>query len=529
MLGFRISVGNVIAMAVTFVIALWALFLLYGDWWAWMVFALCSFVSLSCVLTVRGATVWEWLYRRLTVKKVVTRNEVVSVNGRAAVWDKKTGTMSMYVEVFGSPWEVSRVASNADLECSTIPMESLIGLLRQFGITLKHIRVIGYGYKTSTDDRAAVAVDGVVGTIPYLLGGRTFLEVSLRMGDNWNAVYARMPHDKDTVSDGLMRSVSIAADRILRVFENYNIPSRIMSQASVKSITNEILRSLGSPLTHPTWSFDGIPGDGGVGAAVTFTPTSFNSSTRRTMGEVVSRRQFYCTTLSSGSDTNRVNQSVTYLADGIGAMDLLTGQGLRRENGHHTARISHLLPLGRDIAVDDDGVTATEIALKSLVIPTHGLGIYLGQDRDRSRVFIHPGRGGEALWIIGNDTLARRLALRASTQDLRVATCLNTDDWYHLVTTRKSRTLVREDNPSTSLFTTDLLFCTPDQFITLGEHVGNDAAAIIVVTDEFPPITPQAFIVAHETDPDVAVLLNGNTTHEFVLDAPPNERTWIEP
>lgn len=528
MLGFRVSIGNIIAAAALFVVSVWVLTGLYGPWWAWVVFVLTLLVSLSCIVTIRGATVWEWVYRRLTSKKKITLSDIVAVDSKAVVWHKNGASMCMYIEIFGSPWEVSQVAPNTDLKCPTIPLKPLSDLLRQFGITLNHIRVVNYGYKTATEDNASVAVSGVIGTLPYMLGGRTFLEVSVKMEENWNAIYARMPHERDKVSDGLTRSVSIATDRILRVFENYDIPAKVMNPADVTSVTNGILGSLASPLRHPEWRFVGVPGDGGIGAAVTFTPQSFSATSRRVMGEVVSRRQFYCTTLSTGDGVDRVNQSVTYLVDGIGALELLTGQGLRRDNGHHTARISHLVPLGNDIPVDSDGVPATPSTLESIHIPTHGLGIYLGQDPSRSKLFVHPSRGAEALWIIGNDTLARRLALRASTLDLKVATCLNTDDWYNLVTKRKSRSLILEDIPSNALFSTDIMFCTPDQYVSLGGQHDADAASVIVVSDAFPPITPHAYVVAHETDPDMAVIVQGNNIYDFVLDAPPNERSWIE-
>lgn len=481
-----------------------------------------AILAITCLVTVRGATARQWFVRWWRARHRILRGAwVVDSKGRAMVWDGKSARM--FIELTGDPWRVSRVNSTGASDTPEIPLGDLRDVLRQYDIVLAHLRIVQYGHKVNTEDRASSAVLSVMGTLPHLLAGRTFVEISMALIDNLNAVDARQK-EKDTVADGVTRSISIATDRVLRVFHTHNIRAKAVSPSTAMGIHRDIFGGVGGAAQHRGWKFLGSSGDASVGTVVSFVPSVWTPKAQMQWNEVSSLRQYNCVSLRPDGVGDTVSYAVSYLTDDPDSFQLLPTQGLRRENGRHLARVSNLLPLARDIAVDDDGGRSLLMgADPGVIVPAHPLGVYMGLNTRRDRVFVYPARGGAPLWIIGDSEYAKRLVLRTSTQRYRISVAVS--GWENFVATRASRLIAFTEDPSMAAATSDIMVVTPDQSRTIEAQGGDDGPALIVVTDDFPPIDPKFSII-----PIAGNQLQVTTPYgeEIVMrEAPPTERAWM--
>ena len=477
-------------------------------------------VALASLITVRGVTARQWFLRWWRARREVLRSAwIVDSKGRAMVWDGRSARM--FIEVLGKPWALSRVESTGESSTTPIPLEDLRDVLRQYDIKLAHIRIVQYGYKVATEDRASTSVLSVMGTLPHQLGGRMFIEVSVSLLDNLNAVDSRQT-DRGTVADGVTRTISVAASRVLRVLYTHNIPARVVPPSTVLGIQADVFSGVGRAAAVSGWSHLGASGDASVGAVVSFVPTQWSHKSQLMWNEVHALRQYTCLSLRPDGSGDTISYATSYLTDDPDSLALLPSQGLRRENGRHMARVSNLLPMARDLRVDDDGgryLNPKEDA--GVVIPSHPLGVYLGLNEKRDRTFLFVGRGGEPLWFIGAEDYAKRVILRLSTQRHRIRVAV--DGWQRFVNTRGSRLLQMTSTPLSEYSTCDVLVVTPDQALTLPRD--EDGPAVIVVANDFPPIDPHNAVIP-VGDNRLQVVI-GKDEESILAEEPSTERTWM--
>lgn len=477
-----------------------------------------------CLVTVRGGSLRQWMARRWHVRDKLKDSWIVNAKNKAMVWDGKSA--SMFIEVFGNPWELSSIKSDGTSTVRKIPLQDIRKELRQFDITVNHVRIIEYGYKAAVHDRAASAVLGAMGTVGHLLGGRTIVEVSIDLKGNLNPVYARRK-DLDTVADGLTRTVNIATERVLRTINSHNINARILSSTGVLAVQKDIMGGVGRATDRNEWNYAGVPGDASIGTVVSFVPsqTSWHDTSQVQWGEVLVHRQYNCLTLTPDGGRDVAEFSMAYLTDDPGTLHLLTSQGLFRENGRHLSRISNVLPVSRDMFRDSGNVRVMERDTPTgLEMPVHPLGVYLGVNAEsRERVYMGIARGGSPLWVVGDEEFARRIVLRLSTQRYRVAVSVPGKGWEHLVSSRKSRTLAKTSSPRLAAASSDVIVCTSGQVDEL--DITSDSPSVIVVSDTRPPIDPDAII---ETDGTNVYVRVGKVKKILVKDSPPAERPWLE-
>ena len=523
MLGIRLTVTTVLWSAILATIAGLTYAHSYGTWR----YVLTTVAALGAVLvlpTVHGGSAVQWAIRRWRVREGLTLARMVDAKGRAMVWDGRAAIM--FIEIFGDQWALSVVEGDGATTTAKIPLNELRTELRQFDIVVKHIRIIEYGYKYANFDRASMSVAGAVGTSAHLLGGRTFLEIAIDLNENPNPVFARQKHG-DTVADGLTRTVNIATDRVLRVFQTNNIRAKDVSPTTLTALHRDILGGVKSAAQHNQWAYAGLPGDASTGTVVTFVPApnSWNGLHQNHWNEVSFYRQYTCMTLSTEGNRDRVEYATSYLVDDPEALRLLPSQGLRRENGRHVSRLSNVLPLVCDAPIDDNGsIVLDRDESVSLAMRIHPLGILLGTDAiTRKQVFMHVDRGSSPLWVIGDDEYARRLVLRLSSQRHRIAVSVAGAGWDHLIDSRRSNRLVRVDNPFRAMGVSDVVVCNADHAREL--EYGPDSPAVIVVTDEVQALIPEHSIVR---EGDVHRVHVGKKTVDIQHELTPTERPWLE-
>jgi len=479
--------------------------------------------ALLALVSFNGGTAYQWGHRRWKLRDQIKDSWIVNARGRAMVWDGKSA--SMLIEVRGNPWELSLVGTDGFTSAPTIPLSDIRSELRQYDIVVNHIRVIEYGYKVGADDRASSSMLSVMGGVPHLLGGRVFVEVSITLSDNLNAVASR--NREDSLETALTRTIGIATERVLRVFQTHNLRAHILTPPEALVLQQELEGSLGEAIKRNTWEFSGAPGDAEVGAAVSFVPTVWDEKTQQQWDEVLAHRQYNCLSLRPDGLVDRVSYASTYLVDDPSNLNLLGSQGLRRENGKHLSRIANLLPLSRDIPIDDDGGRVIgRQENPGLHLPVHPLGVFLGLSQNRSKVFMNITRGGPPLWIIGDDEFARRFVLRLSTQRHRITVSIPDQGWYDLVQARNSSLLVFDQLPSQTLNFSDVIICTPEQATELETLSGKEGPALVVVSEYEPPLLPHATLAGSDSGEWVYAQVGG-VAIPIIREKPPTERQWI--
>ena len=117
----------------------------------------------------------------------------------------------------------------------------------------------------------------------------------------------------------------------------------------------DVFSGVGRAAAVSGWSHLGASGDATVGAVVSFVPTQWSYKSQLMWNEVHALRQYTCLSLRPEGNGDTISYATSYLTDDPDSLALLPSQGLRRENGRHMARVSNLLPVARDLRVDDDG------------------------------------------------------------------------------------------------------------------------------------------------------------------------------
>lgn len=523
MFGLRITPLTVVWSSILAMIAVMAGNGIHGVWGK-VLMSSAIIGAIAVFITVHGESGVQWAIRRWRVRDGLKYARMVDAKGRAMVWDGKAA--SMFIEIFGDQWAVSTVDSDGTTTSQKIPMEELRTELRQFDIVVNHIRIIEYGYKYASFDRASMSVAGAVGTTAHLLGGRTFLEISVDLNENLNPVFSRQKPG-DTPADGLTRTVSIATDRVLRVFQTNNIRAKIISPTTLIALHRDIFGAVHAAGSRNQWAFAGAPGDASTGTVVTFVPSkdSWGGEHQHDWNEVASYRQYTCMTISPERRRDRLEYATTYLVDDPAMLDLLPSQGLRRENGRHLSRLSSILPLMCDAPLDDEGGISVDKGEDiGLLMKTNALGVFLGLEEGvRKQVFMHVGRGSSPLWIVGDDEFARRIVLRLSSQRHRIAVSVEGSEWDHLIKSRGSSRLVKIDNAFRAMSISDVVVCTAKEAREL--EFNEDSPAVIVVADKVQTLVPENIIELHGNVHTVRI---GKKSINVLNDRSPTERPWLE-
>lgn len=176
MFGLRITPLTVVWSSILAMIAVMAGNGIHGVWGK-VLMSSAIIGAIAVFITVHGESGVQWAIRRWRVRDGLKYARMVDAKGRAMVWDGKAA--SMFIEIFGDQWAVSTVDSDGTTTSQKIPMEELRTELRQFDIVVNHIRIIEYGYKYASFDRASMSVAELLEQLHISLEGAHFLRYLL--------------------------------------------------------------------------------------------------------------------------------------------------------------------------------------------------------------------------------------------------------------------------------------------------------------------------------------------------------------
>lgn len=521
---------------------------------SWIAAVACAVAALACVVTWRGATVYESMLQRRRMRRAPRSGVLVSAeHGSGMVFGDHT---SVFIETLPRPWEVNLVAGNGDTDAPMLPLSGIAATLRQYDILCTHVRAVSAGFKRfSPADRAADAVVSGVGAVALPLGGRTFLEVAVSADTNGNAVAART-RAHETAADGLAHATMVAAERVRRVCVSAGIPARILSPAQVQALHAQMKADLGALLETPQWTHTGEIGSGAVQTATAFTPSSFGDAEVAQWGELAATRTYAAVTVSprtmdvrAEGEGDTFDYAMVYKVTDPSVLGVLSSVGLTREDGRHGDRVTHLLPL----TIDNDivevpvgqpltrtrGVLVPRGQEPPMSIPAHPLGVWIGTTARRDRAFMSLARGGSPLWVIGAPEFALRMMVRASITGARIASEVPGAAWEYVIGMARSPRLTDTSDQGIEavLASHDVVFTTAER--VKGVNFTGQCPAVIVVTSEEPPLLPRNWvrpIAGRDQEPDrpdiVTVHLAGHTANtgedfDLKIARPATEGQWV--
>lgn len=518
----------------------------------WFVGILFLLAAIACIVTWRGATLYENLAQRRKMRKRPRDGVLVSAEGAGMVFGRHT---SVFIETLAHPWELNAVEGTGESTIPLLPLAEIAAHLRQYDILCAHVRAISVGYKMFSEiDRAGAAVVSGVGSVPHPIGGRTFIEVAVSLDANANAVDART-RSHETAADGLAHATMVAAERIRRVCTSHGIPARILTPPQVQALHDEMHSDLGALLSTPQWTYTGDAGSGAVQTVVSFVPARYDVPEMIQWGEVAATRNYVEATMSPRTMDTRAegegdtfDYALMFKATDPATLEPLRSLGLVREDGHHADRVTHLLPLTKDSNTPEVLVGQPLLSGKGLLVPrgqepplgvpAHPLGVHIGNTVRRDRMFMSLERGGSPLWVIGAPEFALRMLVRASILGKRIAVEVPGAAWDYVLDTARSPRLTRTDsmNIEAVLASNDVVFTSPGRI--KGVDFTDTCPSVIVVTSQEPPLVPRNWVRPATTDhvpdqPDVVTVhLAGMTSNvpvvcDVAITRPASERSWV--
>lgn len=425
-----------------------------------------------------GRTLGQWLSIRRGRKVLPDQAALFSRDGVGVVFDGRSVTA--LVEITPRPWQVTSVSPTGSSASAVISADTLRRQLRQYDIPLSRLDVICSGYKFAARDDAAGVLDALIGPVSVPLGGSTVIAVSLDLeADILGASYARTR--RESLPDGLCQALTIAATGVCYSLAEQGFGGRLMNAQQIRDFHDAVLVQVARPLAAPGWRNCGPTS--GVHTR-TYIPARghWNADSAGSWNHLQAHRQYTTLTLTpQGGGSALAQPLVTYLVRGSDVLAKGESYGLRTAGGQQVAGLAQALPIATRIPLRSTGVIIDDQRRLGFGIPAGGAGLFVGSQKDKTRVFVAVSPADEPLWLAGPQLFAMQMVARLSTQDQRIAVMIDEPRWQQLVSHINSPALTLGTLASTPA---DVVVCTP-QWWERNRSLTTSKAVLLVT--EGPP------------------------------------------
>lgn len=361
---------------------------------------------LSVLVTVRGASMWQWRRIRSNGNSPVVFCKYGTHNAMGWTWDG--AAMSVWVEVApGQPFALTTVSSAGEVSSKPIDLERLAKKMRQRDIVCQSIRVVTHGYRTALpiSHAATAAVSDAIGPVPVHAGGRTFAVVTVSTMGALSSIRAR-------ARDGGIPAVATeAASRVRVELEAQGFTAKVMSEKGLRTLGDEQAAQVAPALEHIQSTRLGDQSSVKVFSVVA-QGGSWSARSQHLARQIPAHRVYESLVIcreSGGTLGAGYTASLVSRSDGI--VGSLKGSGLRAASGQQVGVLGQTMP---------------PAAGPAPVIPLHplggedvpvaypgGAGMYLGATADLGRCFVRiDPSSGQTLWLIGSQSMVHHMVLR---------------------------------------------------------------------------------------------------------------------
>lgn len=344
------------------------------------------------ILTFRSRTILEWVYRRVTYRRGERgRNKLYDANGIGMSWNPRGRTASAYIEVLPLPYEITTIApSGSSSTIRALPIDDIRQVLTQFDIRCDSITVVNFGYKYAEDNQLASISRSIVGPVPALLHGRTFVEVAINMPQTYKAIRSRLLGAQTPT--GIERTVRVATERVRRRIATRKWKTKVLNFEELAELDQYFATALSPALRQQSWSSAG-PREM---RALTFTPSpdSWSTGDYRRWNQLDTPRQAQIIRLTRDRFGDRAQTFVTFLTPDAGDLKTVGAVGLRREYSQQGNILTAAVPSARTVPAT--AVLGKRLAQREAFpyeLHPGGIGTFFGYTKDRHQVFVNFTQG----------------------------------------------------------------------------------------------------------------------------------------
>ncbi len=398
--------GIVLAAAGTKMLALWILTGLA--------------IAILGVVTFRSRTALSWAGHRLTFRH---RRPATADLADGVRWDGQRGLA--YLEILPEPYESTIIGTPEETTTRTIPVDVIREEIVQFDIHCDSVTIFTEGYKYNRPTELAVMYHAELGPVPVLLNGRTFVEVAVALEGSLDSVYART--GKDGIPEGLVRAVSIAAERIRRRLITEGLHANLLSSAQATELAKRLDNQFREALDDEHWNSAGPA----TMRTIAFTPSknAWTADNYREWLRVNPHRHMHIVRLDRRRGIDHAEMYLAFQTSDPAALSTVGALGLHRANGQQGDILSTAMPSVRTTA--PAAIPAKMLADEPFPLPLMpgGAGTFLGYTKTGAMVFVNFSVGSTPFYVISPAAMCQQLLLRLATTGLTIDIDIPGEQW----------------------------------------------------------------------------------------------------
>lgn len=377
---------------------------------------------LSVLVTVRGASLWQWRRIRRDGNSPIVFCRFGSHDGMGWTWDG--ASMNVWVEVSpGQRFALTTVSPSGDVSGKPVDLERLAKKMRQRDIVCESIRMVTHGYRSALpiSHAAMAAVSDAIGPVPVHTGGRAFAVVTVSTMGALSAIRAR-------ARDGGIPAVACeAASRVRVELEAQGFAAKILSEKGLRALGDEQVAQVAPALEHihSTWLGD----SSSVKVfSVVAQGSSWSARSQHLARQIPAHRVYENLAIfRESAGTLGAGYTASFVSRSDRIVGSLKGSGLRSARGQQVGVLGQTMPPAAG--------PAPVIPLHSLggddgpVAYPGGAGMYLGSTAELGRCFVRiDPASGEILWLIGSRSMIHHMVLRMTLSAAAINVEVNESD-----------------------------------------------------------------------------------------------------
>ncbi len=377
------------------------------------------------LMTYRSRTAAGWLHRRLTYRRRDHKpTTVLSTAGVGIRWDGQRALA--YIEILPAPYESTIIGADHETTAQTIPVDVIRDELVQFDIHCDAVTLITTGHKFHRPTDLAVIYHAALGPTPVLLHGRTFIEIAVALSGSLDSVYARSGNDG--IPTGIVRTVSVAAERIRRRLIGEGIHAQLLSPSEATEIANTLTRQFTDAIDNEHWDSAGPAAMRTVGFSVA--KHAWTADNYRQWCRLNAHRQLHAVRLERHRGNDYAQMYLAFQTNDPAAISTVAALGLRREYGQQTDILSTALPgLRTTLPTAVPAQSLDDTTTFPIPLIAGGAGTFLGHTKSRAQVFVNFSHGSTPFYIISPAALCQQLLLRLATSGQTIDINIDGPEW----------------------------------------------------------------------------------------------------
>jgi type VII secretion protein EccE len=457
-------------------------------------------IAIIGVVTFRSRTLLSWIGHRLTYRH--RRPETADL-ADGVRWDGHRGLA--YLEILPAPYESTIIGAPDETTTRAIPVDVIREELVQFDIHCESVTIFTEGFKYHRPTELAVMYHAEIGPVPVLLNGRTYVEVAVALRGSLDSVYART--GKDGIPQGLVRAVSIAAERIRRRLITEGFHANLLSSAQATELAKRLDKQFREALDDERWDSAGPA----TMRTMAFTPSknAWTADNYHEWCRVNPHRHLHVVRLDRRRGIDHAEMYLAFQTSDATALSTVGALGLSREYGQQGDILSTAMPSVRTTA--PTAIPAKMLADEPFPLPlmAGGAGTFLGYTKTRAMLFVNFSAGSTPFYVISPAAMCQQLLLRLATTGLSIDIEIPGEQWQTFAA-RIGATY--RSNPSADI-------------IVSADHAplqqASPTQARLVWTTTAPQIRPNYAIVAGADE--CALYTPGGVTHYLWSTSSANE------